>query len=137
MTKNPLSRASLVILLLVLIPLNLGSVHGQASPPIDHAKGVFDLFRQDKFDEVATEFNAQMAAAITAAQLREGWIGLQQQVGAFTSFIDERVATPAPGITAVQLGCQFEKGAVNFSVTFDAENKIGGLRLSPRPAPKR
>jgi len=128
----PRSRI-LVTLLLLLAPLTLHPLHGQATPPIDHAKRVFELLRQDKFDEVATEFNAQMAAAITAAQLKEGWVSLQQQVGAFQSFIEERAATAGPGIHGVLLGCQFEKAAVNFSVTFDADNKIGGMRLSPRP----
>lgn len=126
-------RLRILATLLVLVPLNLHPLHGQATPPIDHAKRVFELMRQDKFDEVAAEFNAQMAAAITAAQLKEGWGSLQQQVGAFQSFIEERAATPGPGIHGVLLGCQFEKAAVNFSVTFDADDKIGGLRLSPRP----
>lgn len=130
----PLSRI-LATVLLLLVPLNLTPLHGQASPPIDHAKRVFDLFRQDKFDEVAAELSGQLAA-ITASQLREGWRALQQQAGDFTSFIDERVTTPGPGITAVSLGCQFEKTAVNFVVAFDAENKIGGLRFAPRPVPQ-
>ena len=55
-------------------------------------------------------------------------------MGAFTSFIDQRVTTPAAGITAVILGCQFEKTALNVILAFDAENKIAGLRFTPRAA---
>jgi dienelactone hydrolase len=63
-----------------------------------------------------------------------GGVSLRQQVGPFTSMLDERVTTPAAGVTAVALGCQFEKTALNVIIAFDGENKIGGLRMVPRPA---
>jgi len=75
--------------------------HVQENTAVDHAKRVLDLLGHDKFDEVAGEFNVQVAAAMSASQLRVVWSTLRQQVGAFTSFIDQRVTTPAAGITAV------------------------------------
>jgi dienelactone hydrolase len=106
----------------------------RSNTAVDHAKRVLDLLGHDKFDEVAGEFNAPVAAAMSASQLRVVWSTLRQQVGAFTSFIDQRVTTPAAGITAVILGCQFEKTALNVILAFDAENKIAGLRFTPRAA---
>jgi hypothetical protein len=50
---------------------------------------------------VAGEFNAQVAAAMSASQLRVVWSTLRQQVGAFTSFIDL-----AQRVGASQLGEQ-------------------------------
>jgi dienelactone hydrolase len=108
--------------------------HAQENTAVDHAKRVLDLLGHDKFDEVAGEFNAPVAAAMSASQLRVVWSTLRQQVGAFTSFIDQRVTTPAAGITAVILGCQFEKTALNVILAFDVENKIAGLRFTPRAA---
>lgn len=107
----------------------------QESPAIEHAKRVLDWFTQERFDSIASEFNAQMAAAMTAAQLREVWAVFGQQVGPFASYIDQRVATPAPGVTSVILGCQFAKAAMSVIVSFDADDKIAGLRFTPRPAP--
>jgi dipeptidyl aminopeptidase/acylaminoacyl peptidase len=109
--------------------------HAQESPAVDHAKRVLDLLGHDRFDDVAGEFNAQMAAAMPASQLRDVWLTVRQQVGTFTSFIDQRVTTQAAGVTAVILGCQFDKTPVNVIVAFDAENKIAGLRIVPRAAP--
>jgi fermentation-respiration switch protein FrsA (DUF1100 family) len=108
--------------------------HAQASPAIDHAKRALDLLGHDRFEDVAQEFNAQMAAAMSASQLRDLWLTVRQQVGTFTSFIDQRVTTQAAGVTAVILGCQFDKTPVNVIVAFDAENKIAGLRITPRVA---
>jgi uncharacterized protein len=93
-----------------------------------------DLLRQEKFDDVTAEFNATVAALLSAGQLREVWMTLQKQAGGFQSVIDERVTRPATGITAVVLGCQFEKTALNFIVAFDDQDKIGGLRFAPRQA---
>jgi hypothetical protein len=124
-----LSRIGLVALLAI------GAVQAQEGPAVEHAKRIVDRLAQDKVDEVASEFNAKVAAAMSASQLREVWSAVRQQTGKFTSFIDHRVTTPAPGITAVSLGCQFEKTAMNVIVAFDAENRIAGLRFAPRPAP--
>ena len=44
--------------------------------------------------------------------MRDVWSALRRQVGPFTSFIDQRVTTPAAGLTAVVIGCQFEKAAL-------------------------
>lgn len=109
-------------------------VQAQESDPAGHARRIVDLLSAERFDDVAKEFNAQVAAALPAAQLRDVWSALRQQVGPFTSFIDQRVTTPAAGMTAVVLGCQFEKAALNVIVAFDGEQKIAGLHFVPRPA---
>jgi dienelactone hydrolase len=106
----------------------------QENPAIDHAKRVLDLIQHEKFDEVAQEFNAQVAAALSPSQMRDVWATVRRQVGTFTSVIGQRVVTPSAGVTAVVLGCQFEKTTLNVIVAFDAENKIAGLRFTPRAA---
>lgn len=114
-----------------------GHLAGQVpeSPAVDHARQIVQLLKEEKFDEVAKQFNAQVAAAMSAAQLRQVWSTFTQQVGGFTAFIDQRVTTPAPNITAVVLGSQFEKAAINIFVAFDSEQKIAGLRFAPRQPP--
>jgi len=123
-----------------VLALALAAVaRGQApdNPAVTHAKHVFDLLTMQQFDDVAKELNAQMAAAINASQLRDIWSSIQAQAGNFVSYVDDRVATPSPGVTAVVLGCRFEKATLNALVAFDADNRIAGLRLTPRqnPAP--
>jgi hypothetical protein len=117
--------------LLILAAATLAAA-GQERSPVDRAKDVFQQLNKEDFKAVAAELNAQMSAAISEPQLRDTWAAMLQQTGPFKAFIDDRVATPAPGITAVMLGCQFERAAVNMAVTFDADGKIAGLRLMPR-----
>jgi len=111
-------------------------VHAQENPAVAHARRVVDQLEHAKFDDVASEFNAQVAAMMSAAQLDAVWKTIHQQFGAFASFMDDRVQ-PQANVTAVVLGCQFEKAAVNVIVAFDAENRIAGLRIVPRPAPRQ
>lgn len=106
----------------------------QDDPAIEHAKRVFDLLEQQKFDDVAKEFNAQVSTAMSAAQLADVWKALHQQFGAFRAFIDQQVRTQG-AVTAVVLGCTFEKSELNAMVAFDGDDKIAGMRILPRPAP--
>lgn len=110
-------------------------MHGQQPATADRAIQIVDLLVREQFDEVAGQFNAQMSAALPPAQLKTVWAGLVQQIGAFRARLDQRVQPAANGNTAVALGCQFERAALNVIVTFDAEGKISGLRMVPRPVP--
>jgi dienelactone hydrolase len=130
-----MTRVLLVVLCLVGAAI-FTRVQAQApEPPVDHAKRIFELLRNEQFDAVVREFDGQMTTGLPAPQLQQVWATLSQQVGRFTSILDEQVAMPAPGVTAVVLGCQFERAALNVIVSFDVERRINGLRLVPRPAP--
>lgn len=126
-------RACCTVLIWTAMAVVPFAAAGQERPPVDRAKDVFEQLNKGDFKAVASALNAQMSAALSESQLRDTWAAMQQQTGPFKAFIDDRVATPAPGITAVLLGCQFERAAVNMAVTFDADGKIAGLRLMPRP----
>jgi uncharacterized protein len=133
-----IDRRGLVLRFALLVLLGgaiLRAAQPQDNPAVDHAKQLFDLIKAEKFEDLAKEFNVQMAAALSATQMRDVWVTLVQQVGPFKSFLDQRVTTPAAGVTAVVLGCQFEKSALNFIVAFDGAGKISGLRFGPRQTP--
>src|SRR3954462_610941 len=132
---NAARRACAVLFLSTTMFAGLLTTHAQESPVVDHAKRVFQSLGEGKFEDVTKEFNGQMATLLSAAQLRDTWTTFTQQVGPFSAFIDQRVVTPATGVTAVILGCKFEKNDVNVVIAFDAEDKIGGLRFMPRTAP--
>ena len=104
----------------------------RTTPPIGHAATrVLDLLDAGKFEEVAAEFNAKMAAAMPVSRLREVWTTLRQQAGARTSIISQRAVTQATGNVTVVNACQFEKAALNVMLSFDAENKIAGMNITP------
>jgi hypothetical protein len=51
----------------------------QQDDAVAHAKRVLDLLGQDKFEDVAQQFNAQMAVALPPQQLATTWTMLRQQ----------------------------------------------------------
>ena len=54
--------------------------------PVDHARRVLDRLEAGKFEEVAAEFNAKMAAAMPVSRLRDMWTTVTRQ--ASRPFID-------------------------------------------------
>ncbi len=108
-----------------------GSIRGaQQEPPIDHAKRVIDLLDAGKFEEVAAEFNAKMAAAMPVSRLRDTWTAISRQLGARTSILLQRVIPQATGNVTVVTACQFDKAALNVMLSFDAANKIAGMNIT-------
>ena len=109
--------------------------HAQDSPAVDHATRVLDLLEAGKFDEVAAEFNAKMAAAMPVSRLRVVWTTIRGQLGARTSIISQRVVTQPTGNVTVVNGCQFERAALTIMLSFDAANTIAGMNITPRTSP--
>jgi len=56
----------------------LEMARAQENPAIGHATRVLDLLDAGKYEEVAAEFNAKMAAAMPASRLRDVWMTLRQ-----------------------------------------------------------
>ena len=109
--------------------------YAQESPAVGHATRVLDLLEAGKFEEVATDFNTKMAAAMPVSRLRDVWTTVSRQAGVRTSIISQRVVTQATGNVTVVTACQFEKAALNVMLSFDAANKIAGMNITPRAAP--
>jgi hypothetical protein len=118
---------------LACLSVFLLSVIAQAQDSVGHARQILDLLRQEKFSDVAKEFNPQVAAGLPAPALAQAWSALRTQVGEFKSEIDQQSAAIRGG-TAVTIGAQFERAALNIIVVFDPENKIAGLQFVPRAA---
>jgi dienelactone hydrolase len=109
--------------------------YSQESPAVGHATRVLDLLEAGKFEEVAAEFNAKMAAAMPVSRLRDVWTTVSRQAGARTSIIRQRVVTQATGNVTVVNACQFEKTALTIMLSFDPENKIAGMNITPSASP--
>jgi dienelactone hydrolase len=123
------SASAIVLVVLATLPL---SARAQESAAVTRAKRVLDQLRQDRYEEVAKDFNAKMSAALPVAQLQQVWTSLRQQVGPLKTIVDHRENAIAGGITSVALGCEFEKATLDVVIAFDPEGRIGGLRLVPR-----
>ena len=125
-------RRAVIWLVVVTMAGTAAGIAAQPDPAIAEAKRILDLVRTGKGDAIAAEFNEKMAAAITKEQVAQVWAAVEQQAGAFQKVLDEQVTTPAPGMSAVVLGLQFDNAVANFMVVFDDQKKIAGMSIRPR-----
>jgi uncharacterized protein len=123
-------KAFTLALLLLFSGVQFGQ--SQDAAAIDHARKIRQSLIQGEFEDVTREFTSQMAAALTAERLGQVWAGLKQQAGEYQSEISAQTSRQQ-GFTAVTIGCQFGRVALDMIVAFDADNKIAGLRFVPRP----
>src|SRR5262245_22136695 len=133
MIRTRVSTAFVAIVLFTLVGIRPSQAQDDAK---SHAQRLIELLKQEKFEDVAKEFNTQVAAAMSAQQLGEAWARIRGQAGDFKSIIDQQV-TSQNGYTVVISGCQFDKVNLNAVLAFDNENKIAGLRFVPRPGGAR
>jgi dienelactone hydrolase len=131
---NPPRLTSSIVLVAIVAIATSYAGHAQESP-VAHATRVLDLLEAGKFEEVAAESNAKMAAAMPVSRLRDMWTTVSRQAGARTSIIRQRVVTQATGNVTVVNVCQFEKTALAVMVSFDPENKIAGMNVTPVTSP--
>jgi dienelactone hydrolase len=112
--------------------VGVGAARAQENPAIGHATRVLDLLDAGKYEEVAAEFNAKMAAAMPVSRLRDVWMTIRHQVGARTSITSQRAVTQATGNVTVVNNCQFEKAPLSVMLSFDTDNRIAGMNITPR-----
>jgi uncharacterized protein len=120
-------------ILLLSFLVMVTTIHAQTQDSVEHARQVLNLLRQEKFADLAKEFNAQMTALLPTPVLAQTWAAMRDQLGEFKSELGQQSAS-AGGMTVATLGVQFERAALNMLVSFDAEQKIAGLQFLPRPA---
>lgn len=101
-----------------------------AQEPTERATQVLDQLDAGQYDEVAANFDAQMAGAMDAATLGQVWESLPQQLGALQSR-GEPVASQQDGHDVVVVPVQYERAAANVTLAFNAEGQLAGLFVQP------
>ena len=124
---------TLSVMVLLFLAIGTSTTRAQNNDAaVNHAKRIMELTQQEKFEEIVAEFNTQMAAAVTLDQMKQSWATVKARFGKFKSFVDQKVTSPAEGVTVVTLGCQFENAIFEMKTAFDVSNKIAGMGLRPR-----
>jgi len=77
-------------------------------------------------------FDSNMVQALPEAKLKETWLQLIGQVGAFQE-IQSSQAVERQGNRIVTVTCQFEKGPMDILVVFGASGQIAGLNVQFTP----
>ncbi|MFO0601020.1 MAG: alpha/beta fold hydrolase [Myxococcaceae bacterium] len=92
------------------------------------------LLDKNAFDDTVKRFNADMAAALPAAQLKQAWDAVGQQFGAFKEVRSVRIEKKDEYRIALLL-CAFEKADLLVTVSVDPKNQVGGLFFRPAGNP--
>jgi len=98
--------------------------------PIDRpARELLMNFNAGQFDLAAKDFNETMRAATTPAVLKKVKRDLDAQAGAFKTVTETKHAKDS-GFKIVVFLCAYEKGPVDFRVTFDHTDHVGAIAVT-------
>jgi hypothetical protein len=92
------------------------------------AKAITELLRQEHFDQVSSQFNDRMKAAMPTNRLGASWSHVTAHLGQFKSI---KLARKDPDLDRVDVRCEFENGLMILRVAFDPSGKVGGLWMLP------
>jgi dienelactone hydrolase len=100
------------------------------------AKDFIDQVVEGDFAGACRRFDSNMAQAFSEAKLKETWLQLIGQVGAFQEIRTSR-AVERQDNRIVTVTCQFEKAPMDIYVIFNSSGQIAGLnvQLAPTASP--
>ena len=126
----------LCVALLVLAPMSVPSLVGQAPPEnvTPHAQRIVELLVKQDFAKVFAEFTPQMQAAVSEDRLRSTWVALTAQIGPFKHVRGVRLETRGVMRVAI-VTCDFERGAIDMQLAFNPAGVVGGWAMRPSAAP--
>ncbi|QOW19013.1 alpha/beta fold hydrolase [Lysobacter ciconiae] len=99
------------------------------------ANGLLDQLDAGDFAGAEARFDAQMAAAVPAAKLKELWASLPAQVGASKGRGEARVSN-VNGLQMVAIPLHYEKAELLAQVAINDKGQISGFLVKPAPAPQ-
>jgi uncharacterized protein len=103
--------------------------------PAREAQTMLDALDAGDFAAVHARFDATMAAAVSAEQLKQGIGSLATQVGTLQTRGEPDVRTIGTGVT-VTIPLRYERGQLAAVFGFDNERKVSGFAIRPAQAAK-
>lgn len=92
------------------------------------ARELLTNFNAGQFELASKDFNDQMRATSTVAVLQKVKHELDEEAGAFKEVTETR-HTKDSGFKVVVFLCAYEKGPVDFRVTFDPTDHVGSIAV--------
>jgi hypothetical protein len=92
------------------------------------AKAITELLEQKQFDQVSSQFNNQMKAAMSTERLQGSWEHVVAHLGPFKTI---KTVRKDPDLDSVDVRCVFEKGPMIVRIAFDPSAKIAGMWMLP------
>ncbi|MES2670709.1 MAG: alpha/beta fold hydrolase [Pseudomonadota bacterium] len=141
-TGRIVARAALLSAMLLLLGIG-GLLSSRANAqdvtqdfdPAREAQTMLDALDAGDFAAVHARFDATMAAAVSAEQLKQGIGSLATQVGTLQTRGEPDVKTSDTG-ALVKVPLRYERGELTAIIAFDNERKVSGFAIRPVQAAK-
>ncbi len=118
-----------IVPVLILLA-SLSSLRAQAQDFEAIGKGIVTQLAARQFDQVESQFDEQMKAALPLAKLPGVWDTLQAQAGQFKSIVSTKVSEKQ-GLHAAIVTCEFERATLDAKIFMDAQGQVKGLFFEP------
>jgi pimeloyl-ACP methyl ester carboxylesterase len=97
---------------------------------IARAGQILDLLFQDKYTDLFAAFSPQLQAVLTEDRMRTDIRGILPALGAVKKRLNAKVYTESD-LQVVIIPVQFEKGALDFSITLNSSREVVHLYMRP------
>lgn len=120
-------------ILSTLICVMLLSLHLHAQQTnLQRAATILQWMKDTQCDSIYACFDAKMQQAISSSQLKDMWTQVEQQLGPLEKE-KEWKQDAIDGTVVYYTDLQFQRAPLRLLVTFNADNKVSGLRLLSVP----
>ncbi|MEO2021940.1 MAG: alpha/beta fold hydrolase, partial [Pirellulaceae bacterium] len=102
--------------------------------PESAARALLALIIAGQYDQVAENFNDEVAAALPGEKLKTNVETLQKQVGRYQGVADEAKVQEIQSNQVVDLLCSFEITKLVFRVSYNEQQQVAGIFFLPAPA---
>jgi len=135
------TKRVLAALLALCMALALFGCGGQSLPEgfdkdkvTARAEEIVGYANSGDYDAIIACLRSDLADAVTADQLKEGWAPIYEKVGAFDSIQSEQFVGTADKTTGEEYAvavvtCKHASGSVTYTVKFDKDLNLVGLYL--------
>jgi len=90
---------------------------------------VIDNLNNEKYDDIVKNGSQDLKSKLTAEQLKNSWSNMKDKVGDFDS-ISKEVFTDRDGNATVIVAAKYEKGNVQFTVSYNKSTEIIGIHMA-------
>lgn len=105
----------------------LGEAYDEEALKTD-ALGVINMMCDGDYDGVISKMTEEVAKAISADALKEGWEPMKEKLGDFKS-VDKETVVDSEGLATVVIIAEFENGKSQFTITYNEDMKLEGLYM--------
>lgn len=122
-----------------ILPFFIGSLflvstlHAQQTN-LQRAATILQWMKDTQYDSIYACFDAKMQQAISSSQLKDMWTQVEQQLGPLEKEKEKEWKQDAiDGTVVYYTDLKFQRAPLRLLVTFNADNKVSGLRLLSVP----